>query len=559
MGCGESAILNYTVQYCSLDQIQSKENSFIINLLAEEEFTKKEGLKFLNQIENSNSPEIKKFLERPSFKENTIFYFFLGEEPAIKTFNQSGKYTPYNIPLLSKIIMLSIDNATEYPKEIIEKETSHLSQDNFIKKVLNFSEIKEQLDKANNPNITKDSLSLKDNSINVVDDDESIKEKEGEIVISEEVSNDTFMHIVSRFRNEKNVQGTNRTINVNLETSVDNHNNKGHNNSYHIKSVKFFSSKFDEIDIFDKIMGFLTEKNIKKFSFYENNINAEFEGWDSINHFFENNSALRYIDLHGSNLYDYHLPSLTRALTNKRIRFLNLSENFITLEGIEAIASFLKHNKTLQKLNLSRNAQCQVKAEGVKLITEALMSSTNIEYIDFSFMNLTGCGEPIGNFISNNKSIEEINLRNVQLNINDFKNIFVPLKNNKVLKIIDVSMNDMGGDKSLQYIADAITENKTLHTLKIDQININNDNYQIIFDAIEKNKTISSYSVSYNSKLKPKIMLTFFLKQKQVKHLEYEPFDKENPEDRKKELTLEDKKLFGKFKTERPDMVLVYK
>ena len=54
-------------------------------------------------------------------------------------------------------------------------------------------------------------------------------------------------------------------------------------------------------------------------------------------------------------------------------------------------------------------------------------------------------------------------------------------------------------------------------------------------------------------------MLTFFLKQKQVKHLEYEPFDKENPEDRKKELTLEDKKLFGKFKTERPDMVLVYK
>ena len=100
MGCGESAILNYTVQCCSLEQ--SKENTFIINLLAEEEFSKIEGLKFLNQIGSSNSPEIKKFLERPSFKENTIFYFFLGDEPTIKTFNQSGKYTPYNIPLLSK-------------------------------------------------------------------------------------------------------------------------------------------------------------------------------------------------------------------------------------------------------------------------------------------------------------------------------------------------------------------------------------------------------------------------------------------------------------------------
>lgn len=121
------------------------------------------------------------------------------------------------------------------------------------------------------------------------------------------------------------------------------------------------------------------------------------------------------------------------------------------------------------------------------------------------------------------------------------KNIFVPLKTNKLLKEIDISLNDMGGDKSLQYIADTIKENKTLTILKMDQINITNDNYQIIFNAIEQNKTINHYSVSYNSKLKPKIMLNFFIKQKQVKYLEYEPFDKDNPEDKKKELTLEEK------------------
>ena len=558
MGCGESTILNYKVQYCRLDPIQSEENSFIIQLLAEEEYPKTEGLKLFNQIENTNSSEIIQFLERPNFKENTIFYFFLSEEPIIKTFKQATKYIPFNMPLLSKIIMLSIDNTSEYPKQIIENETSHLAQNKFIKKVLNFNEIKKQLDKANNPNITKDSLSLKDNSINL-DENESIKEKEGEIVISEDVSKDTFMHIVSRFENERNTQGTNTNINVNLETSSDHHNNKEHNNNCHIKSVKFYLSKFNDINILNKIMGFLAKKDIKKFSFYENKINADFEGWDGINNFLENNFALRYLDLHGSNLYDNHLSSLTRALVNKRIRFLNLSENFITFDGVEIIASFLKNNKTLQKLNLSRNGQNLFKVEGVKLITDVLMSSTNIKFIDFSYMNLTGCGEPIGNFISNNKSIEDIALREVHLNINDFKNIFVPLKNNKVLKIIDISMNDMGGDKSLQYIAEAISENKTLHTLKIEKININNDNYKIIFDAIEKNKTISSYSVSYNSKIKPKILLNFFLKQKQVKHLEYEPFDKENPEDQKKELTLDDKKLFEKIKNERPDMVLIYK
>ena len=208
---------------------------------------------------------------------------------------------------------------------------------------------------------------------------------------------------------------------------------------------------------------------------------------------------------------------------------------------------------------MSRNAQCQFKAEGVKSITDALKSNPNIEFLDFSYMNLTGCGAAIGNLITTSKSIESIILRNTQLNAVDFKNIFVPLKTCRVLKEIDVSFNDMGGDKSLEYIAECIKINASLNTLKIDQININNDNYQIIFDAIETNKTINRYSVSFNSKLKPKIMLSFFIKQKQVKHLEYEPFDKENPEDKKKELTLEEKKMFEKFKTERPDMEFIYK
>ena len=259
-------------------------------------------------------------------------------------------------------------------------------------------------------------------------------------------------------------------------------------------------------------MNYLSDKNIKKFSFFENNINSDFEGWDAISDFLEKNFSLRYIDLHSSNLYDYHLNAITRPLIDKRIRFLNLSENFITYDGVQIIADFLKYNKTLQKLNLCRNAQCQFKTEGVKLITDALISNPNIEFIDFSYMNLTGCGVHIGNFLSSNKSIENICLRNVQLNAVDFKNIFEPLKYNGNLKEIDISMNDMGGDKSLQYIADAIKENKALKCIKMDQININNDNYQIIFDAIEKNKTINSYSVNYNSKVKPKIMLNFFIK-----------------------------------------------
>jgi hypothetical protein len=346
----------------------------------------------------------------------------------------------------------------------------------------------------------------------------------------------------------------------NLETNSNLINSIGNKkNIKKIKSVKIVESKIEDLVIFNKIMKFISKKSIKKFYFVGNNINSDFEGWTTISSFLEQNYQLRYLDLHNATIYDYHLNVIMRPLSDKRIRFLNLSENFITLEGVKIISEYLENNKTLQKLNLSRNAQSQFKTEGVELILNSLLNNKNIEFIDFSFMNLTGCGEAVGDFISKNKSIENIALRNVLLNYNDFKHIFVPLKKSKTMKEIDISMNDMGGDKSLQFIADAIKENDSLECIKMEQININNDNYNIIFDAIEKNKTIQKYYLNYNSDIKPKIVINFFMKQMQVKYLEYIPFDKDNEHDKNKSLTLEERKLFEKLKEERSDMKLIYK
>ena len=150
--------------------------------------------------------------------------------------------------------------------------------------------------------------------------------------------------------------------------------------------------------IFNKIMKLISKKSIKKFYFVGNNINSDFEGWTIISSFLEQNYQLRYLDLHNSTIYDYHLNDIMRPLSDKRIRFLNLSENFITLDGVKIISEYLANNKTLQKLNLSRNAQSQFKTEGVEIILNSLLNNKNIEFIDFSFMNLTGCGEAICSF-----------------------------------------------------------------------------------------------------------------------------------------------------------------
>ena len=558
MGCSSSVVSSYIVQYCSLEQIQNKENIYQINLIDEETILKEERQKIIDQIgKNTTSSLIKEFLNRDNFETHTMFYFFLREEPVLKNYEQAKKYFPYNLPQLYKVILLSTENKKNLTNLIIENKTKSIKESNFIGYKLDFNDMEKVLEEVNNSKITKDSLSLDEEDFS---DDEDLEEKESEIIIFEEIREETYKRVYNKFKST-NKEDNNFESNNNLETTSNVINSIGNkkNNNNKIKSVKIVESKIEDLTIFNKIMKFISKKSIKKFYFVGNNINSDFEGWTIISSFLEQNYQLRYLDLHNSTIYDYHLNDIMRPLSDKRIRFLNLSENFITLDGVKIISEYLANNKTLQKLNLSRNAQSQFKTEGVEIILNSLLNNKNIEFIDFSFMNLTGCGEAIGNFISKNKSIENIVLRNVLLNFNDFKHIFVPLKKSKTMKEIDISMNDMGGDKSLQFIADAIKENDSLECIKMEQININNDNYNIIFDAIEKNKTIQKYYLNYNSDIKPKIVINFFMKQMQVKYLEYIPFDKDNEHDKNKSLTLEERKLFEKLKEERSDMKLIYK
>ena len=149
-------------------------------------------------------------------------------------------------------------------------------------------------------------------------------------------------------------------------------------------------------------------------------------------------------------------------------------------------------------------------------------------------MDITGCGIYLKEIIKNKSNFKYLFVKNCKLNCKDFKYIFEEIEQSESIKEVDVSDNNMGGDKALQYIAGAIKNNKSLTYLGMENLNINMDNYEIIFDAIKFNIDISSYTLSYNSGLKPKIVLSFFLGLTHVKYLEYIPYD---PQDKGKELT----------------------
>jgi len=127
-------------------------------------------------------------------------------------------------------------------------------------------------------------------------------------------------------------------------------------------------------------------------------------------------------------------------------------------------------------------------------------------------MELTGCGEFIGQFLSENKTLEILNIISCKLNMNDFKNICEPICKNKKLKKFNISENDMGGNRSIEEIGKVIKNNKSIIEIHLAQMNLNMDNYEIIFNAIEQNKTIKHYDLSNNYDLKPKLVLNFFFK-----------------------------------------------
>ena len=163
MGCSSSpSVSAYNVSYCSLNPIIGTKNTFRIYLLAEEEIEKKEGEKFLNQIGNNNDMEITKFLERDKFKTNSIFYYYLREEPVIKNLSQSLNFQPYNLSNLFKIIILATEKAVGFPNQIIEKKTRKLTHLKILEEQINLDDLKQKIEEAKDPNLTKDNIPLED-------------------------------------------------------------------------------------------------------------------------------------------------------------------------------------------------------------------------------------------------------------------------------------------------------------------------------------------------------------------------------------------------------------
>ena len=329
-----------------------------------------------------------------------------------------------------------------------------------------------------------------------------------------------------------------------------------------IDSVFIESVTIPDLDVFSEMIGILAIYTLlKRISFCNFKFEKETDVWDNIIYLLQENNNIRWVDLHKSNMNNEILSSIAKVCENKRFRYLDLSENFINQDGAAILGEFLSKNKTLQRLILNNNDLDNFKKAGVESICKNLGEHPNIQFLDFSSMVVTGCGESVANLIKNSKSIKSIILKDCVLNMRDIQSICkalsLPNISNSIINV-DVSFNDMASDKSLEEIGKMIKANKTLTKLNLDKMNLNMSNYNFILNGLNENDKITHFSFNYNPNVKPRLILEYFLHRKKLNSLSYIPYKATvNDKGPKVEFNLEERKIIKKFKDKRKKVKLV--
>jgi hypothetical protein len=291
-------------------------------------------------------------------------------------------------------------------------------------------------------------------------------------------------------------------------------------------------------------------KNLVQIKFSPNpNTSIDFSGWKFLRKLFLENFNVRWVSLRNGSFDDELVEVIISSMILKRIRYLNISNNKITNKAMYHLNKFLIKNQTLSVLYMSNNQNITI--EGIRLITNALQMHPNIIKLDISNMNLSGSGQFLSTLLSENKSLQELNLRNIGLTKSDITFLASKLiLEESCIISLDIGLNSSIGDEGMKEIGKIINNNRSLKNIGLDGLNLTMNNYLPIFEAIYKNRNIESYSLNMNLGLPFKGILNFFLKNPQVKEISIIPWDIEKEHD--KTFTQEQLYAIEKFHLKAP-------
>jgi Ran GTPase-activating protein (RanGAP) involved in mRNA processing and transport len=183
---------------------------------------------------------------------------------------------------------------------------------------------------------------------------------------------------------------------------------------------------------------------------------------------------------------------------NQILKFLNLADTGIEIEGLRFIIEGLACNKSLEVLNLANNNL------GNKIIKEFLksLSSTGIVELNLSGNKISNEGaEAIGEFLETQNSkfspLNSLNVSSNNINSKGSNKLFSGLKLNLKLTALNVESNPLT-ESAADSISYCLEENSTLTQLNLSGCSLKESGIEVISQSLLKNKTLKTFILKNN-------------------------------------------------------------
>ncbi|PIO14850.1 hypothetical protein AB205_0186780, partial [Aquarana catesbeiana] len=192
-----------------------------------------------------------------------------------------------------------------------------------------------------------------------------------------------------------------------------------------------------------------------------------------------NNRTLRTLNLSGNNLEGPHFRDLMEALKTSRIEELALMSDHLTDRSCPHLASGIRNNRTLKTLNLSTN---NLEGPHFRDLMEALTTS-RIERLLLMYNHLTDSSCPhLASVIRNNQTLRRLDLSVNNLEVPHFRDLMEALTTSRIEELR--LMSNHLTNNSCPHLASVIRNNRTLRTLDLSVNNLQGHHFRDLMEPL---------------------------------------------------------------------------
>ncbi|XP_012942856.1 leucine-rich repeat-containing protein 74B [Aplysia californica] len=213
----------------------------------------------------------------------------------------------------------------------------------------------------------------------------------------------------------------------------------------------------------------------------------------------------------------------TALVGNKKVKSLDLEDNWIGADGAVSIASMTLGNDCITEINISEN---RIGTKGIRAICEALAENRTIRKLDVSGSNLFDHdAKYIAMLLESNFCLQELKARNNKFGELGGLYLGPAIANNEFLQVLDLCWNHLRGkgafavaagiganvalkvidlswngfcSKACKILGDSLLENISLRELDLTRNRINAEGVGGIMKGVQANHTLTALRVGQN-------------------------------------------------------------